>query len=389
MTEEMQETQASTMIRPAQPDDLNRLVELEELCFDTDRMSRRSFRHFLQPNQHCFLVAETAEQRVAGYCLVFLHRGTHLARLYSIAIDPHSRGQGIARQLLQQAEKLCADADRISMRLEVRKDNVAAIALYQQLGYRTFGEYHDYYADHTDALRLQKRIRHRKQSLTAQASIPYYPQTTDFTCGPAALMMAMASLNPQQRLDSIEELRIWREATTIYMMAGHGGCSPLGLALAAVCRGFQAEVYLSSPETPFIDSVRGEEKKSVVTLVHQDFLQQLAQNQTPLHYTAITQIHLQQALEMGQIPLVLISTYRFDGCKVPHWVVVTAMDERFIYIHDPLIDADIFRFALDNQYLPINRSDFDKMAQFGQSRLRTAVIVGHGNSLANEYTITV
>lgn len=55
MTEEMQETQASTMIRPAQPDDLNRLVELEELCFDTDRMSRRSFRHFLQPNQHCFL----------------------------------------------------------------------------------------------------------------------------------------------------------------------------------------------------------------------------------------------------------------------------------------------------------------------------------------------
>ena len=176
-------------------------------------------------------------------------------------------------------------------------------------------------------------------------------------------------------MDTTEELRIWREATTIYMMAGHGGCSPLGLALAAVQRGFQAEVYLSSPDTPFIDSVRGEQKKAVVDLVHQDFLQQLAEAGTLVYYTTITQNHLQEALEQGHIPIVLISTYRFDGCKVPHWVVVTAMDERFIYIHDPLINEDHYRFAFDNQYLPISRSNFDKMAQFGQSRLRTAVIV--------------
>ena len=367
--------QAVVLIRPALVDDLNRLVELEDSCFDTDRMSRRSFRHFLQQNQHCFLVAETAAHKVAGYILVFLHRGTHLARLYSIAVDPQQRGQGVARLLLQQAEKLCADAGRVYMRLEVREDNAGAIALYQQLGYRTFGEYHDYYEDHADALRLQKRIRHRQNELSAQASVPYYAQNTDFTCGPAALMMSMAALNPQQRLDTTEELRIWREATTIYMMAGHGGCSPLGLALAAVQRGFQAEVYLSSPDTPFIDSVRGEQKKVVVDLVHQDFLQQLAEAGTLVYYTTITQNHLQEALEQGHIPIVLISTYRFDGCKVPHWVVVTAMDERFIYIHDPLINEDHYRFAFDNQYLPISRSNFDKMAQFGQSRLRTAVIV--------------
>ena len=44
--------QAVVLIRPALVDDLNRLVELEDSCFDTDRMSRRSFRHFLQQNQH-------------------------------------------------------------------------------------------------------------------------------------------------------------------------------------------------------------------------------------------------------------------------------------------------------------------------------------------------
>lgn len=365
-----------SVIRPATLDDLSQLVELEETCFDTDRMSRRSFRHFLQQSQHCFLVAEEQiSLRITAYILVFLYQGTYLARLYSIAVDPANRGQGIARQLIQQAEQVCADAGRITMRLEVRTDNANAIALYQQLGYHRFGEYHDYYEDHADALRLQKRILHRKQAFGVWVSVPYYAQTTDFTCGPAALMMGMASIRPQQRMDTTEELRLWREATTIYMMAGHGGCSPVGLALAAAKRGFQPEVFLSKPETPFIDSVRDEAKKRVISLVHQDFLDQLATFATPIHYTDITQDYLQTALAEQAVPLVLISTYRFDRCKVPHWVVVTGMDERFIYIHDPFINEQDYRFALDNQYLPLGRRDFGKMSQFGQTRLRTAVII--------------
>jgi ribosomal-protein-alanine acetyltransferase len=362
-------------IRTAQLDDLPRLIQLEELCFVTDKISRRSFRHFLHKASAGFLVAINEQQVIAGYCLVLMHRGTRLARIYSIAVDPKLRGQGIAQRLLQQAESICSEAGRISMRLEVRKDNQGAIKLYEQLGYRTFGEYHDYYEDHVDALRLQKRLRHRKQAATTQASVPYYAQSTGFTCGPAALMMSMAALNPAQALDITEELRIWREATTIYMMAGHGGCSPLGLALAAVKRQFNAEVYLSTTDTPFIDSVRGEQKKQVVSLVHADFLQQLTAANMPIHYVTLTQQHIQTALEQGAMPLVLISTYRFDHCKVPHWVVVTAMDERFVYIHDPLIDEEEYRYPLDNQYLPISRVDFDKMSQFGQSRLRTAVII--------------
>jgi hypothetical protein len=64
--------------------------------------------------------------------------------------------------------------------------------------------------------------------------LPHYRQTTDFTCGPASLMMAMKTLAPQTKIDRGLELQLWREANTIFMgpSGGHGGCSALGLALA-------------------------------------------------------------------------------------------------------------------------------------------------------------
>ncbi|HPQ96353.1 MAG: GNAT family N-acetyltransferase/peptidase C39 family protein [Thiothrix sp.] len=361
------------LIRPAENHDLTRLVELENRCFEQDRLSRRSFRHFLHQGSHCVLVLEYRAQIIA-YSLVLMHRGTQLARLYSIAVHPDRRGLGASRRLMEASEKTGAEHGRVYMRLEVRKDNAVAIRLYQSMGYRPFGEYKDYYEDHTDALRLQKRILY-PGTLTRLLPIPYYPQQTDYTCGPAALIMAMSSLRPARASDMTEELRIWREATTIYMMSGHGGCSPVGLALAALQRGFQASVWLSTRDTPFVDSVRDVKKKQVIELVHQDYLQQLAQHDVPIHYATITQNDLEQMLAQGHIPLVLISTYRFDYKKEPHWVVVSGMDEHFIYIHDPWIYASDHRFALDNQYLPIKRSSFDRMSQFGQMRLRTAIAI--------------
>lgn len=364
---------SAPLVRPAVLTDLKDLLNLEHLCFTSDLLSRRSFRHFLSTTSNCFLVCEQ-EQKVLGYILVLLHEGTQLARLYSIAVNPECRGLGVAQRLLDNAEQICAQSGRISMRLEVRRDNHSAIALYQKRGYFRFGEYKDYYEDHEDALRLQKRILYPGER-TTHVDVPYYPQHTDFTCGPAALMMAMSALNPEQALTVTEELRIWREATTIYMMAGHGGCSPVGLALAAIERGVITETYLSTQSTPFIDSVRDDKKKQIIELVHDDYLERLQARGGTIHYKNITQDDLEAALKQGDIPLILISTYRFDGQKTPHWVLVTAMDDRFIYLHDPLIDEEFYRFELDNQYLPISRKNFDKMAQFGQSRLRTAVIL--------------
>lgn len=230
-------------LRPAGVDDLSALVELENRCFDYDRLSRRNFQWMLT-RAHASLTVAEGDGGVLGYALVLFHEGTSLARLYSIAIDPRARGIGLGQKLLEAAEQAARDNDRAYMRLEVRPDNRGAIALYERNGYRPFATVRDYYEDHSEALRFEKRIRNPGHD--QRRHVPFYRQTTDFTCGPACLLMAMGALQPERQLTRREELRLWREATTIYMTAGHGGCQPQGLALAAWRRGFRVKLVLSA-----------------------------------------------------------------------------------------------------------------------------------------------
>ncbi|WP_101757115.1 GNAT family N-acetyltransferase/peptidase C39 family protein [Oceanicoccus sp. KOV_DT_Chl] len=360
-------------IREAELSDVDALLAIEDRCFDSDRLTRRSFRHWIKAEHGILLVAQQ-HQKILGYGLVWCHQGTRLARLYSLASLPEARGQGVARQLLSALEKAAAEQGRLFLRLEVAKHNETAIALYQNNGYRIFGEFSDYYEDHSDALRMQKIIAQVQQE-TLQLQTPWYCQTTNFTCGPAALMMAMASLEPELRMDQQLELDIWRQATSIFMTSGHGGCHPFGLALAAGDNNFETEVWLNTHDTLFIDGVRKLNKKNILDVVHQQFLQRTeAHPAINIHYGDINQQQIADWLQQGYAVVVLISTYQLDGKKTPHWVTVTGIDDRCLYVHDP-DPSEKNLLPIDCQYLPIARADFDKMSAFGSSRLRTALAI--------------
>ncbi|WP_237059941.1 GNAT family N-acetyltransferase/peptidase C39 family protein [Microbulbifer sediminum] len=359
------------VIRPAMPADVAALHDLEQSSFARDRLSRRRLRHWVTADNCVFLLAER-DTSLLGYALVILRRGTRLARLYSLAVASSARGQGIGRCLVSAVERAASDSGRFFMRLEVAEHNQAAIALYQALGYRAFGRYLNYYQDDSHALRMQKRIHYHPENLHRLA-VPWYRQTTDFTCGPAAAMMAMAALDSSYRPSVSEELALWREATTIFMTSGHGGCHPVGLGLALRARGFDASVYLNREGPLFIDSVRAAGKKKVISQVDADFRAAATAAGMQVVPEEFTQEQLQQWLGSGALVLLLVSTYRLDGKKVPHWVTLVGMDDRCLYVHDP--DSDELWDQLDSSYLPIAREDFARMSMFGRERLRTAVVV--------------
>lgn len=363
---------SSIVIREAQRSDVEALVALEEQCFSSDRLSRRSFQNFVKPGPHQLLVAVHDDQ-VVGYSLLLFRTGTSLARIYSIAVSPAWQGLGIARRLLTRSEETARNHRCVFVRLEVNTDNAVAIALYHKLGYVTFDRVEGYYEDGSDALRLEKRV-HQGGNEYAQPAA-YYQQTTDFTCGPASLMMAMRALDEEYRMSRREELQIWREATTIFMTAGHGGCSPHGLALSAWRRGFGVTLYVNRESVPFIDGVRGEEKKAVLELVHRDFLEQIAESSIDLRIEKFDQTSLKQALNEGRTVLALISTWGLSRNKAPHWVFVADLDEDFVYIHDPDKDTQSWQNETDNIRVPIDLDLFDRMAHFGRARLKSFIVL--------------
>jgi ribosomal protein S18 acetylase RimI-like enzyme len=367
--------EAAAGIRPAVLDDVPALLRLEQRCFETDRIAQRQFRYLISRANAATLVAEGGGA-VVGYVIVLFSRGTSMARLYSIAVAPDARGRGLARRLAEAAETEAWRHHRAYMRLEVRKDNAASLALFTGLGYRRFGERADYYEDHMDAWRMEKTLA--PDARPPLRNVPYYEQTLEFTCGPAALMMAMKTLQPGLALDRKLELRLWREATTIFMTSGHGGCGPFGLALAAARRGFRVEIFVSEAGVHLADSVRSEEKKEVIRLVQEDMEAEARALGLRVTYGVLSVDELKARFDAGAVPLVLISSWLIYGEKSPHWVVVTGFDDHFVYANDPFVDYDEGETPTDSIDMPIPRDQFHLMSRYGKAGLKAVVMLQAG-----------
>lgn len=272
----------SVVLREATLQDLASLQHIEQICFTTDRLSKSRFKFYIDAQHAELIVAEreplntnstltkASNKSIVGYGLLLLRRGTQLTRLYSIAVLPEARGLGVAEKLINSLGERALLRGKRFMRLEVAVGNAGAIALYKKLGFSQFGMYSDYYDDHTDASRMQKVLVPSKSVKTE--IYPWYQQTTDFTCGPSALMMAMCALSNRYEMTQEKELSLWRTATTIFMMSGHGGCHPVGLALAAVHEGYAAKVVINQEVPLFVDGVRDDSKKTIVENVELQFM---------------------------------------------------------------------------------------------------------------------
>jgi len=152
------ETRSVPTIRPATVADTPAPLVIEAACFDSDRLTRRSFQHMLTRAKASVYVAETAAGAIAGYGLVLFHAGTALARLYSLGVHPEAAGAGIGTALIRHGEGEARAHDCVALRLEVRADNGQAIVLYERLGYRRLRALPHYYDDDGDGWRYEKRL---------------------------------------------------------------------------------------------------------------------------------------------------------------------------------------------------------------------------------------
>lgn len=208
-----------------------------------------------------------------------------------------------------------------------------------------------------------------------RCNVPYYNQSLDFTCGPASLLMAMKSLDPKSDFSRSHEMQLWREATTIFMGRGHGGCSVMALGLAAIRRGFKAEIWINHRGTFLADRLSTADQLKVMRLLQKADLAELRRLRAPVHYGRLTQDDLAEALSAGALPIVLVDCKYIHGDATPHWVVVTGIDADHVYINDPWISREkgMTRRTMTNFAVP--RRNFDDMATYGKKKERAAVLL--------------
>lgn len=350
--------------------DIPQLVKIEENSFSSDSLNAAKFKYFMTKANSSLVVASQGKV-IMGYALILFHKHTSLARLYSIAVAPEFRSLKIGLKLMKKIENFALERGSTYIRLEVKASNFKAIKLYEDLDYRKFSYRVDYYQDHEDAICYEKKIR--KNDKAFKIKIPYYEQKTKFTCGPASLLMAMKAFDSSIKLNIENELQIWREATTIFMTSGHGGCGPHGLALSAKSRGFKVELYLNSKTSLFVEGVRDIKKKEIIQTVQKQFEKELKETDVKIYYDKYSFASVQEILEAGGVPLVLISAYRLTETKAPHWIVITGIEKDFIYFHDP--EVDDHEVSTDNIHIPVSRSEFEKMSKFGTNQLKCIVAV--------------
>ncbi len=362
---------SSSKVRQAVIEDLESLIAIENCCFKCNKLSSRSFKHFLKSATALVLVTVT-ENTISGYGIVLFHRGTSLARIYSLAVHPNFRNQALATLLMKKMEKAASEQDKIFIRLEVSKKNKAALQLYQNREYKNTAVITNYYENGETAVRMEKKLSHK---VKRPAQCHYYRQTTEFTCGPAALMMAMNSRNSDYEISRSEELNIWRQATTIYMAAGHGGTSPLGLSLAAYDRGFDTEVWMNGEKVPLLKTVRTDHKRDVYTLVHHEFEKQIKSRNIKKHLSKLNLENIELLYSQGGTIVMLISTYQLNRQKIPHWIWIVDIDDHFVYINDPYYSERHFENSDSKHFIPVPKTVFKRMMNFGTNKLTAAVLI--------------
>jgi ribosomal-protein-alanine acetyltransferase len=144
-------------IEQAQKADLKEIFRLEQQCFDAEAFSRRQLRYLLEQAKAYFLLTRSGG-RISSFMILLKRKNSSGMRLYSIAVNPQFRGQGLAQKLLNEALKRAAADGFKYLTLEVSDKNTPAVKLYLGQGFEVFGERRAYYKNGSTALLMRKTV---------------------------------------------------------------------------------------------------------------------------------------------------------------------------------------------------------------------------------------
>ena len=142
-------------VRPMTEDDIDAVMAIEVASYPVPW----KYEHFSDEMtaRYSWPIVAVEEGSVVGYlCLMSLFEE---AQVLNVAVSPNQQGRGIARMLLEHAFSLAVEKGAETMSLEVRASNLAAISLYEKLGFVRVGVRSGYYELTEDAILMEKPLK--------------------------------------------------------------------------------------------------------------------------------------------------------------------------------------------------------------------------------------
>lgn len=141
------------IIRKMTEEDIDGVCEIENACFTAEAWPREDFEALVcEDSGISTSLVYIADGKVGGYI-----SGSHICdelEIYSVAVAPSLRRQGIAKALIGELERL---ENPKAAFLEVRESNIPARKLYQSIGFREYGIRRGYYSrPEEDAVTMKK-----------------------------------------------------------------------------------------------------------------------------------------------------------------------------------------------------------------------------------------
>ena len=130
----------SIQMRPMQMADLDAIMQIEPTIFPFP-WSRGNFSDSLNSGYSCWVMELDGDIMGYGVLMMILDE----AHLLNISIASNQQGRGFGRTLLEHMMQLGQHHGGLNMFLEVRPSNVAAIALYESMGFNEMAIRRNYY----------------------------------------------------------------------------------------------------------------------------------------------------------------------------------------------------------------------------------------------------
>jgi ribosomal-protein-alanine N-acetyltransferase len=160
----------SFSVRAMTAQDIDEVVKLAARFVEAPHWARRDYEQMPLPAPQtspsatpptsltrCSVVA-LSDSSLAGFA-VASWLSQEPAEIEGVVVDEKYRRQGIGSGLIRACKEWAANAGALSIRLEVRASNAAALALYQRHGFSVVGHRRAYYsAPIEDAVLLQASL---------------------------------------------------------------------------------------------------------------------------------------------------------------------------------------------------------------------------------------